>query len=120
LTQKEIYLNEKKLLQEHEKRFRDVIDYVNDITSRKKRTKLNVGGVKYETTIETLIRHSWFFRTLLFDILDLNSIKDEDGFIFVDRDGYLFKNILSYMRTSNIHVLQQNNNNNNKINPLLF
>lgn len=56
--------------------------------------KLNIGGYKYMTTAETLSSSS-FFAALLKG--ETPSAKDEEGNIFIDRDGIYFGPLLSYM-----------------------
>ena len=59
--------------------------------------RLNVGGKHYDTTRDTL-RSSAFFRPWLDGRFDMAS--DEEGRLFIDRDGDLFGILLSFMRTS--------------------
>jgi len=61
--------------------------------------KLNVGGVKYESTYETL-SHSALFAALL----RMKSDKDE---IFIDRDGVPFKWILSFLRSISVGLFSR-------------
>ena len=57
------------------------------------RITLNVGGVHYETTRTTLrARPSAYFAT----------IPDDAEQAFIDRDGYIFSYILSYLRNGRI------------------
>lgn len=56
--------------------------------------KLNIGGTKYTTTVGTL-SGSAFFAALL--KRDVAVAKDEEGCIFVDRDGLYFGPLLSYL-----------------------
>jgi hypothetical protein len=58
---------------------------------------LNVGGVLHTTTRSTLISSSEFFDALLNG--DFAPSLDADGNIFIDRDGDVFHDILSFMRT---------------------
>lgn len=65
--------------------------------------KLNIGGYKYTTTQETLTCHGQnFFSALLKGKLPI--IRDEEGCIFVDRDGEYFKPILEYLRTGELVI----------------
>ena len=59
--------------------------------------KLNVGGRKFETTGDTLssVRVS-FFEPLLEGRIPYAT--DEDGYIFIDRDGNMFELILQWLR----------------------
>ena len=64
--------------------------------------KFNIGGIKYVTTKSTLYSKGENFLTLLITNNDQNkvpSLRDEDGYVFVDRDGHLFRFILNYLRT---------------------
>ena len=57
----------------------------------RKRVSLNVGGVWYDTTRETLLsRNSQFFERALCD--------EETDSLFIDRDGLIFAYILNFMR----------------------
>jgi hypothetical protein len=61
--------------------------------------KLNIGGVKFQTTQSTLIACEFFvdmFST------EFAIITDDEDCIFVDRDGSLFEIILRYLRTGTI------------------
>lgn len=68
--------------------------------------KLNVGGEKYTTTRSTLTsggKDSFFARML--DNNDGGRIKsetDEEGYIFVDRNGKTFEDVLDYLRNGEI------------------
>lgn len=62
--------------------------------------KLNIGGVKYWTTAETLLKYAGddsFFSSLLSGRVPVK--KDAKGFIFIDANGKRFEPILDYMRT---------------------
>lgn len=62
---------------------------------------LNVGGVRYSTTFQTL-QTCWdaklgqMFRGLL------PSLRDEDGVFYIDRDGRVFRHILNYLRDGSL------------------
>ncbi|XP_015174379.1 PREDICTED: BTB/POZ domain-containing protein KCTD12 [Polistes dominula] len=58
---------------------------------------LNVGGVSYTTTLETLTKDSTSRLGLLF-IQNSPIPKDSSGKYFFDRDGNLFRYILDYLR----------------------
>ncbi|KNC46800.1 potassium channel tetramerization domain-containing protein [Thecamonas trahens ATCC 50062] len=58
---------------------------------------LNVGGVLYTTTAETLRRGSAFFDALLSGRTP--SGQDADGNYFIDRNGEVFKYVLEFLRT---------------------
>ena len=72
------------------------------ITSANQVVVLNVGGVKYTTTIQTLLG----FESMLKARFSGNySMKPQnDGSYFFDRDGRLFEYILEYLRTGNIVI----------------
>ena len=59
--------------------------------------RLNVGGKLFQTTRDTL-SGSGFFTSLLDHALEGD--QDQDGTVFVDRDGDLFAEILNSLRTS--------------------
>ena len=64
--------------------------------------KLNVGGVKYVTTKSSLFSKGENFLTLLISNNDEQKMltsHDDEGFIFIDRDGELFRYVLNYLRT---------------------
>lgn len=69
--------------------------------------KLNIGGVHHDTTIDTLTQSFTADESNYFEIL-LNSqvptSKDDQGRYFIDRDGNLFRYILQFLRTSQVHV----------------
>jgi len=59
--------------------------------------RLNVGGKHFDTTRETL-RPAAFFAPWLEGRFEMAC--DEDGRLFIDRDGHLFEIILSFLRSS--------------------
>jgi hypothetical protein len=60
--------------------------------------KLNLGGVKYMTTEETLTsKGKNFFSGIVESKIPME--KDEEGFVFIDRDAIYFDIILKYLRT---------------------
>jgi len=64
--------------------------------------KLNVGGKRYVTTESTLIsKGDNFFTAMLEKIKEgtMNCIIDEEGYIFIDRNGSAFESVLEYLRT---------------------
>ncbi|CEF69157.1 SH3KBP1-binding protein 1 [Strongyloides ratti] len=65
--------------------------------------RLNVGGTVFVTSRTTL---TWlpdtFFTSLLSGRID--SVKDKDGSIFIDRDPLLFRIILNYLRTKHVEI----------------
>ncbi len=64
--------------------------------------RLNVGGIKYETTTATLAG-SPYFKALMSGNFGPN-LGDGDGEYFVDRDGEPFRYILTYLRTNHCHI----------------
>lgn len=67
---------------------------------------LNVGGEHFTTTRETLCashaRSSMLSRLIASGI---PTQRDQDGNIFLDRDGYRFRIVLNYLRCGTIHVV---------------
>jgi hypothetical protein len=57
---------------------------------------LNVGGVLYTTTRDTLLKHESFFSGLLSN--NFSSMIDNNNNIFIDRSGELFKYVLEFLR----------------------
>ncbi len=65
--------------------------------------KLNVGGTRYMTTVATLTgRGNNFFTALLKPGTPL--VRDDEGYIFIDRDGSYFGPLLTYLRTGELDV----------------
>eukprot|EP00697_Spironema_sp_BW2_P000258 gnl/Spiro4/10342_TR5523_c0_g1_i1.p1 gnl/Spiro4/10342_TR5523_c0_g1~~gnl/Spiro4/10342_TR5523_c0_g1_i1.p1 ORF type:complete len:1693 (+),score=54.88 gnl/Spiro4/10342_TR5523_c0_g1_i1:705-5081(+) len=60
--------------------------------------KLNVGGTRYTTTSSTLVGP--FFAQLL--STNSSALVDEEGCLFIDRDGWYFGLVLNYLRTGQI------------------
>jgi hypothetical protein len=70
------------------------------------RVLLNVGGYRYETSVQTLRR----VPGNLFDAYFSGRYAQDvctDGSIFIDRDGMLFGHVLQYMRDGVVSVVQQ-------------
>eukprot|EP01100_Stratorugosa_tubuloviscum_P012588 TRINITY_DN6019_c0_g1_i1.p1 TRINITY_DN6019_c0_g1~~TRINITY_DN6019_c0_g1_i1.p1 ORF type:complete len:260 (-),score=96.98 TRINITY_DN6019_c0_g1_i1:193-972(-) len=66
--------------------------------------KLNIGGIRFETTRTTLTRiPDTYFTSLLSGRLVIKY--DSNGAIFIDRDGCYFAPILTFLRTSRIPKL---------------
>jgi len=65
------------------------------------RIKLNVGGFRFETTEHTLIckDKGSFFESM---IVSPNTVKDDQGSYFIDRDGILFGYILNFLRDGDV------------------
>jgi len=59
---------------------------------------LNVGGIKYSTTRETLCKYP---ESMLGTVFSENKPYevDKDGCYFIDRDGEIFRYVLQYLRT---------------------
>jgi len=70
----------------------------------KGRVKLNVGGVKYETTLTTLTADGdeSMLGSMFSGRHELHT--NEDGEVFIDRDGKHFGHILNVLRDSNVAV----------------
>ena len=67
--------------------------------------ELDVGGVRYVTSAETLRRVPWTFFGAYFSgrhQLD----RSEDGSIFIDRDGSLFGHVLEYLRDGVVSIAE--------------
>ncbi|KAK2712984.1 BTB/POZ domain-containing protein KCTD16-like [Artemia franciscana] len=63
--------------------------------------ELNVGGVGYTTTIQTLTKEPESYLGQVFRG-KIAQIKDSKGRYFIDRDGVLFRYILDYLRNQKI------------------
>ena len=65
---------------------------------------LNVGGIKFCTSKQTLISiENTFFTSLLSHENDrISSLKDQEGYFFIDRDPDVFKIILNYLRSGQL------------------
>jgi hypothetical protein len=64
---------------------------------------LDVGGVKYKTSKNTLVKHDGVLKDLV-----ENTVENQE--VFIDRDGTLFSYILDYLRNGNKAVLPDNLN----------
>lgn len=64
---------------------------------------LNVGGSLYTTTLSTLTRYPDSMLGAMFSGKHPNST-DENGHIFIDRDGALFRIILNFLRSSKLNL----------------
>ena len=72
---------------------------------------LNVGGQRFSTSKRTLLSvqgEETFFTSLLSGRIGSN--EDENGAIFIDRDPTLFRLILNYLRTHQLHLLVEESN----------
>jgi len=88
LQQRQQTLQEKERNFSNEKRF--VAENVEKVKSF---VKLNVGGVRYETSRETLTSVSNSMLSAMFSGQHYVEVA-EDGSVFIDRDGKLFEHIL--------------------------
>lgn len=65
--------------------------------------KLNIGGHRFDTTAQTLLSiPDTFFSTLLSG--RFATATDEDGALFIDRDGQYFAPILTFLRTRRVVI----------------
>ncbi|KAJ1641394.1 BTB/POZ protein [Pavlovales sp. CCMP2436] len=65
--------------------------------------KLNVGGVKLETTLSTLQRYNdSLLRTMFSGHEGIDIPTDADGYVFIDRDGTHFRAILNFLRIDRV------------------
>ena len=71
---------------------------------------LNVGGIIYTTTRSTLLsadsNQDNYFTSLLSKRFPV--LKDNQGNIFIDRDGKNFRYIINYLRGGSLHVTEAN------------
>ncbi|KAI9564726.1 hypothetical protein GHT06_008467 [Daphnia sinensis] len=69
---------------------------------------LNVGGTRFSTSRQTL---TWIPDTFFTSLLSgrINTLVDDQGSIFVDRDPTLFMHVLNYLRTKEIHLPETEN-----------
>ncbi|KAL6078778.1 BTB (POZ) domain-containing protein [Balamuthia mandrillaris] len=65
------------------------------------RVKLNVGGVKFVTSLDTLLMYPDSMLGNMFSGR-YNIEKDEKGYFFIDRDGTHFRHILNFLRTGSL------------------
>lgn len=65
--------------------------------------ELNVGGVHYTTSLESLLQDKVSLLNQLFSNKD-QLLKDAKGRYFLDRDGVLFRYILDYLRDKQLHL----------------
>jgi len=63
---------------------------------------LNVGGVLYTTSVETLTKDEGSLLFLMFSGDPGNLLQDSKGRVFIDRDGVLFRYILDYLRSGQL------------------
>lgn len=64
--------------------------------------RLNVGGDIFVTNVQTLAEHCWYFRSLASPDSTFVTLFLPDAFggaFFIDRDGALFRHLLSFLRS---------------------
>ena len=67
------------------------------------RGKLNVGGSRFETTLSTLTGHPDSVLGVMFS--GRHEVpQDDDGYVFIDRDGAHFRTILNFLRDGVLDV----------------
>ena len=75
-----------------------------DKTDMKGMVRLNVGGRKFTTSVETLtVEKDTFFTALLSK--QFQPTKDDEDYIFIDEDGDIFAEILIYMRNPARYII---------------
>ena len=74
-----------------------------NLSQFRQRVKLNVGGSKFETTLSTLTRYPESMLGAMFSGRH-EVTPDEEGHVFIDRDGTHFRVILNYLRTGCLDV----------------
>jgi hypothetical protein len=65
--------------------------------------KLNVGGFKYETTLNTITSDSDSMLANMFSGRHLMK-PDSEGYYFIDRDGDIFKYVVKYLRDKRLNL----------------
>lgn len=63
--------------------------------------KLDVGGTIYRTTLDTLVESEYLFNLVNGGWMEGTLEKND---IFIDRDGFLFRYILLYLRTGEVSI----------------
>lgn len=89
-----------KNMEKKEQDFERKLNKMKTVCEFDKIVKLNVGGILYETTIETLTKYDSFLSFMFSGKFDLNI--NNDGYIFIDRDGDIFSHILTFLRSGYI------------------
>ena len=91
--------NKLKQKEEHLKEISQKISSINfDDT-----IKLNVGGVTYQTSLQTLKKYPGSLIAEMFSA-KFSLKRSDDGSFFIDRDGTHFRHILNYLRTGKAPV----------------
>jgi len=73
-------------------------------TTESQWVKLNVGGIKFNTTMNTLLKGDTMLSKMFSS--PLHKTRDENGYILIDRDGKHFSKILNYLRNGVIPSLK--------------
>lgn len=71
--------------------------------SESKIVNLNVGGVFYTTSIQTLLKYSESMLALMFSG-DYKNTVDNNGRYFIDADGNMFKYVLNFLRRNKLFL----------------
>jgi hypothetical protein len=71
--------------------------------SQSRRVKLNIGGIRFETTLDTVTREKPTFLSSLVDGLFMQE-PEEDGSYFIDRSPRYFDIVLDYLRKGSIYL----------------
>ena len=69
--------------------------------------RLNVGGIIFTTSLDTLLSDENSMLALMFSG-KYNVEKDEEGRYFIDRDGTHFRYILNFLRSGGTHIPYSN------------
>lgn len=91
---------------EFEKTRATVESELNKFTSG--RVKVNVGGTRYETTLSTLQKYPDSMLGTMFSGRHELHV-DDDGHVFIDRDGKYFGDVLNYLRDGKGAILTDRN-----------
>jgi hypothetical protein len=75
----------------------------HDVSTIRERVRLNVGGMKFETTLSTLTRYEETYFSAAFSGRHEVPL-DSEGYYFIDRDGTHFGKILNFLRTENMRM----------------
>lgn len=67
---------------------------------------LNVGGVLYTTTRSTLTKHQDSMLAAMFSGQYIPTAADQQGNYFIDRDGYMFRHVLNFLRSDRLCLPQ--------------
>ena len=67
---------------------------------------VNVGGVRFTTTISTLTKYADSMLGRMFSG-EFSTATDAEGAFFIDRDGNLFHHVLNFLRTDRLTVSNQ-------------